>query len=66
MNAIVKKKFSLCYGFSNKAWITLNRGQKWKVYEPKPKHPYYTIIRKRVQLDVFPYGFEEFFEVQDG
>ena len=54
------------YGSANKAYITLNVRQKWRVVrEPAAYLPWYTLSRGGVVIDVLPEDFERIFEVED-
>lgn len=60
----VKETFVICYGTSNKAWITLNKGQIWRVVgRPNmPEFPWWTVKRNNITLDIMLGNFGRYFE----
>jgi hypothetical protein len=65
--ATVTKGCLMCYGSSNKAWITLNKGQIWSVVSVpnKPNFPWYTIKRDGVVIDVWTEDMKRYFRMED-
>ena len=59
----VKQGCLISYGNRNRAWIYLNKGQKWELRANATKRfPWYTLARSMVLIDVMEPDFRRYFE----
>lgn len=59
----VVKSCMFAYGSTNKAWISLNKGQIWELRAlPSERFGWYTLRRNSITIDVMKEDFERIFE----